>query len=101
MTATMDSATAERTANPDHEEELRAQAIKRLEARSDFWSHDAAYVLVNGLLAAIWFAVGADGVFWPIFPLLGWGIGLFVHAVETYRRPFTAERIRQEMDRLR
>jgi class 3 adenylate cyclase len=37
------------------------------------------YVLVNVLLIAIWAASGA-GYFWPIWPILGWGIGVAGHA---------------------
>jgi len=35
----------------------------------------AAYVAVNLMLIVIWAATGA-GYFWPIWPLLGWGVGL-------------------------
>ena len=35
----------------------------------------AAFVAVNLLLIVIWAATGA-GYFWPIWPILGWGIGL-------------------------
>ncbi len=35
----------------------------------------AAFVAVNLLLIVIWAATGA-GYFWPIWPLLGWGLGL-------------------------
>jgi len=35
----------------------------------------SAFVAVNLLLIAIWAATGA-GYFWPIWPLLGWGLGL-------------------------
>ena len=35
----------------------------------------AAYLAVNLLLIVIWAATGA-GYFWPIWPLLGWGVGL-------------------------
>ena len=35
----------------------------------------AAFVAVNLLLIAVWAATGA-GYFWPIWPLLGWGVGL-------------------------
>jgi len=41
--------------------------------------HLAAYVAVNLLLIVIWAATGA-GYFWPIWPLLGWGIGVFSHS---------------------
>lgn len=34
-----------------------------------------AFVLVNALLIAIWAASGA-GYFWPMWPLMGWGLGL-------------------------
>lgn len=36
-----------------------------------------AYALVNAMLIAIWAATGA-AYFWPIWPLLGWGIPLAV-----------------------
>ena len=35
----------------------------------------AVYLAVNLLLIVIWAATGA-GYFWPIWPLLGWGVGL-------------------------
>lgn len=34
-----------------------------------------AYLLVMALLVAIWAITGA-GYFWPVWPALGWGIGL-------------------------
>lgn len=48
----------------------------------------AAYIAVNLVLIAIWAATGA-GYFWPIWPLLGWGIGLATHgrAMCGTRRP--------------
>ena len=83
----------------NHDEDLRERAIKRLEKRSEFFNHLAVYVLVNALLVTIWWVTGHD-FFWPIFPLFGWGIGVFFHAVDVFRRPYSEERIRHEMDRL-
>lgn len=40
--------------------------------------HSAVFVLVNTLLVAIWLLAGG-GYFWPIWPMLGWGLGLAVH----------------------
>jgi class 3 adenylate cyclase len=37
------------------------------------------YVLVNVLLVGIWAASGA-GYFWPVWSMLGWGIGVAAHA---------------------
>ena len=82
------------------EQGLRERAIQRLEKRSEFWTHLSAYVLINGMLVTIWFLASGEGLFWPVFPILGWGIGLFFHAIETFRRPYTEDRIRREMDRL-
>lgn len=37
--------------------------------------HVLSYVLVMLFLVAIWAVTGA-GYFWPIWPILGWGLGL-------------------------
>jgi hypothetical protein len=81
------------------DEDLRRQAVERLQKRSEFLNHVVAFVLVNALLVTIWFLTGRE-FFWPIFPLFGWGIGLFFHGLDTFRRPFSEERIRREMSRL-
>lgn len=39
-----------------------------------------AFLLVNALLVGIWLLTGA-GYFWPMWPFLGWGIGLAAHAL--------------------
>jgi hypothetical protein len=83
----------------NHDEDLREQAIARLRKRSEFFNHLAAYVLVNALLVAVWWTTGRE-FFWPVFPLFGWGIGLFFHAMDVLRKPYSEERIRREMDRL-
>jgi hypothetical protein len=42
-------------------------------------THERTYVAVMLLLVAIWALTGA-GYFWPIWPMLGWGIGLLADA---------------------
>jgi hypothetical protein len=80
---------------------LREQAITRLKKKRDFATHAVVYVLVNAFLVAIWAFTGAD-FFWPIFPILGWGIGLGANAWDAYgRRPISEGQIEQEMSRLR
>lgn len=54
---------------------------RRARARSELRAHLTSFVLVNLLLIAIWALTGA-GYFWPVWPLLGWGIGLGSHASE-------------------
>jgi hypothetical protein len=80
--------------------DLRSQALAVLRKKSEFRSHVAAYFLVNAMLVAVWAMTGAD-FFWPMFPMLGWGIGLFFHGWDVYGRPPTEEQIQREMDRLR
>jgi hypothetical protein len=60
-------------------------------------------VLVNAFLVGIWwFTTEGDGFFWPVFPILGWLIGIAMHAWETFARPsFREDKVRREMDKLR
>ena len=46
--------------------------------RQSFKSHLTLYLLVNLFLIGIWAASGG-GYFWPVWPILGWGIGLAAH----------------------
>jgi class 3 adenylate cyclase len=46
--------------------------------RQSFRIHLTVYVLVNIMLIGIWAASGG-GYFWPVWPMLGWGIGLAGH----------------------
>jgi hypothetical protein len=83
------------------DDQLREQAVKQAGKKRDFRTHVAAYVLVNALLVGIWAVTGAD-FFWPIFPMLGWGIGVAFNAWDVYgRKPISEDRIRREMERLR
>lgn len=61
------------------EQEARA----RVAEIKDFHGHLLIYLLVNLMLVGIYLATGADH-FWPIYPILGWGIGLVSHAASTY-----------------
>ncbi|HET9311185.1 MAG TPA: 2TM domain-containing protein [Actinomycetota bacterium] len=84
------------------ERSLRERAVERIKKKDEFRTHVLAYVLVNAFLVVIWAISGPDNFFWPIFSILGWGIGLAFHAWDTYRdgEP-TEERIQREIDRLR
>ncbi len=84
----------------DAEPRLRQQAISSLGKKRDFRVHLAAYLAVNTMLIVIWAFSG--GFFWPLFPILGWGIGLAVHAWDTHaRRPLSEDAIHREIERLR
>ena len=59
----------------------RAQGVERRR----FQEHLRTFVAVNALLIAIW-ALTGFGYFWPVWPLMGWSIGLLAHARCTPRR---------------
>ena len=81
------------------ESERREAAIKRLNAKREFWAHAFVYLAVNALLVVVWAVTSDGGYFWPVWPIAGWGIGLVMHAWETFRRPISEEAIRREMDK--
>ena len=88
--------------NEQQDDLLRRRAMEQLRKRHDFYGHLLVYVLVNAALVAIWAIAGGGFLFWPIFVILFWGIGLVMHAWDVFH-PFDADEtnIRQEMDRLR
>jgi hypothetical protein len=80
---------------------LRERAIKRLKKRRDFRGHVLVYVLVNAFLVLIWAVSDGNGFFWPVFPIVGWGIAVVLNAWDAYGNDeFDEEQIRHEMERL-
>jgi hypothetical protein len=81
--------------------EDRERALARLKRKDELRRHVFAYLLVNGALIVIWAVMGAH-FFWPVFPLLGWGIGLTFHAYDTFAAAqFTEDQIQREIERIR
>jgi Domain of unknown function (DUF1707)/2TM domain len=53
-------------------------------ARLGMRAHAAAYVAGSLLMLGIWAAVGMSSgawYFWPVWPILGWGVGLLGHVI--------------------
>jgi hypothetical protein len=82
------------------EAELREAAVQRLRKKRDLQGHVLAYVMVNLLLNGIWLITTPGGFYWPVFPLLGWGIGLAFNVWDVYAPGPTEHQIQQEMSRL-
>jgi adenylate cyclase len=79
---------------PDHQ-----AAIERIEAKRAFGRHAGIYCAVNLLLIAIW-AITSREYFWPIWPILGWGVGLgFSYWKVFLRRPISDDEIRRELEK--
>ena len=87
---------------PRSEEELRKAAISSIKRKREFTQHIVSYVVVNAVLIGIW-AISGAGYFWPAWVIGGWGIGLVIHAWDTYgrRRMVSEDEVSREMDRLR
>jgi hypothetical protein len=87
-------------------QEERAAAIKSLRKKREFWGHVTAYLIVNGMLVALWLVLAITAglwFFWPVFPMAGWGMGLAFHAVAVYgraNRSITEAEIQKEMQHL-
>jgi adenylate cyclase len=74
-------------------------AIKRIRAKRALGLHAAVYLAINLLLVAVW-ALTSRGYFWPIWPILGWGVGLGVHYWTVFfGRPISDDEIRREMEK--
>ena len=69
---------------PKLKDRRRAEA-RRAAAQRALREHIRTYLMVMGLLVAIWALTGM-GYFWPVWPALGWGIGVACHAASTPRR---------------
>jgi hypothetical protein len=84
----------------DNMDDRRESALKRLKAKREFKTHVAVYVIVNALLVAIW-AMSGGGYFWPIWPIVGWGVGVAFNAWSAYfEKPISEDEIRREMDKM-
>ena len=87
--------------NESTETGLRDRAIRRLKKRRDFFAHLLVYVMVNGFIVVIW-ALTSQGFFWPIFPMVGWGIGVVMNAWDVWRGDeLDEDAIVREMNRLK
>jgi hypothetical protein len=82
------------------EQAARDRAVTQLKKRRDFYGHLLVYVLVNTFLVVIWAVVGAHAFFWPVFIIVGWGIGVVMNAWDVFwRRPITEHEIQREIER--
>jgi hypothetical protein len=80
--------------------DLRDRAVTSLRKKREFLSHLVLYLIVNAFFVGIWAMTGADGYFWPIWLIVGWGIGVLFHGWDVYAKPPSESRIRREMERL-
>ncbi|MBI3225766.1 MAG: DUF1707 domain-containing protein [Mycolicibacterium cosmeticum] len=71
------------TARLRHHDPRRKAASQRA-ARLGMQIHLGAYLAGSAIMLAIWLIVGltiGQWYFWPVWPILGWGIGVASHIV--------------------
>lgn len=72
--------------SPEYQEKLK-KVKKQVAEIKDFYIHLMVYLVVNFALVLIYFIsrdqTGETG-FWPIWPILGWGIGITFHALSVF-----------------
>jgi len=64
-------------------EDRYQKAKRRVKEIRGFYIHLVVYVLVNAFLFLLDITT-SPGVFWFYWPLLGWGIGLVLHAAYVF-----------------
>src|SRR3954447_6683312 len=87
---------------PVEDEVLRQRALQRLKKRHDFYGHLLVFALVNTFIVVIWALTDGHGFFWPIFPIVGWGIGVIMNAWDVFGPDgYDEHKIQREMEHLR
>lgn len=81
---------------------------KQAKERVGFQAHLRTYLIINAGLWLIYLLTslssGPKGGFyfpWPLFPMLGWGIGLASHYLAVYRSPNQRSQIEKEYEKLK
>ena len=61
------------------------------QARASFRSHLTTYLIMSVFFWAVWFFTennrSHNGFPWPVWPMFGWGIGVFFHYIGAYVTP--------------
>jgi hypothetical protein len=72
--------------------------------RASFKSHLATYVVMNTFFWVVWYLNGQhrshQGWPWPVWPMLGWGIGLAFHFIGAYIAP-KSNMVEKEYEKLK
>ena len=83
-------------------EQQRAETLWKIaRKRSAFKRSFSVYVFVNAFLMGVWyFTSGPQSYFWPVWPILGWGLGLLFQYLGAYQsRSFFSDE--EEYERLK
>ena len=79
------------------------QANKRVQELKGFYGHLAVYMIVNAFLLVINLLTSPHAL-WFYWPLLGWGIGIAIHAAAVlsngiWGKDWEARKVKELMDK--
>ncbi len=81
-------------------EEKDAELWQQAKARADFKTHLVSFVIINGMLWIIWLVTAGISTHpWPIWPTMGWGVGLVFNYLAVYKFKDTAEKEYEKLKR--
>ena len=86
----------------DQNEQLRAAAVKRINAKRNFWRLVGVFAIVSLLLTVIW-ALSGGGYFWPMWAIFGMGVAAAFTGWGAYGPPAAPpsdEQINDEMRKM-
>lgn len=66
--------------NKKTNKELEEKAIKKVNSKFGLLSHFIVFLVANSFFFGLDFFVTKDAD-WAFFPLVGWGIGIFIHSL--------------------
>ncbi|HEX4442108.1 MAG TPA: 2TM domain-containing protein [Galbitalea sp.] len=84
-------------------EDVRAQALKRLKAKRHFLEYVGIWVVVSIFLSVVWLLTSQGGFFWPIWPIAGMGVAALFIGLDAYgpgRRVITDADIEAEVAKM-
>ena len=68
---------------PKTKDEVLKLAKRRVALKKAIQWHIIIFLIVNAFLCAIYYLTTPNGYFWPLWSILGWGIGLIMHIIVT------------------
>lgn len=81
---------------------VRKAVTKPLDKRREFYQHLSVYITIIPLLWIIYgltSGFGAEGFLWPLIVMLGWGVGLVAHGVDTINSVREDQAIERQIER--
>ena len=67
--------------NQKTNDELLKLAKRRVLLKKSIKWHALIYLIINVFLCAIYYVTTPGGYFWPMWSIIGWGVGLIMHAI--------------------